>query len=111
MDSSPASSQTANPDKKAPGFLNFASVQPVVDISFWLKFTQLKLDKWKLEAPPLDIFATISVPMGANSSSDLLINEDSFDDDKSNKELKKIGGLIEIKVSGKFIHFNTIEEY
>jgi hypothetical protein len=50
-------------NSKPASFINFQPVQPIIDLSFWLKFTQLKLDQWKLETPVIDITATISMPL------------------------------------------------
>ena len=47
------------------GHLNFSMVQPLVDLSFWLKFTQKKLDEWKLDCPQIDIFGD---PLGPVAS-------------------------------------------
>lgn len=67
----------AETTKKA-GFLNFSDIQSIVDMSFWLKFTQKKLDVWKLEAPPLDVQATISMPMNTKVASSLVLDEASL---------------------------------
>ena len=61
-----------------------------VDLSFWLAFTKLKLDVWKLTAPRVEITASISLPNNANMPSDLVVNDQSLPgNDKS-----VIGGLI-----------------
>jgi hypothetical protein len=92
--------------KASEGSLNFSTVQPLIDMSFWLKFTAKKLDEWKLECPKVDIQGTISMPMSKNISSNLVIDENGF-----GQKTKSTGGLLEFNVSGKFIHFNTIEDY
>ena len=71
----------AQPAKKV-GYLNFSNVQTKIDISFWLKFTQLKLDEWKLDSPMVDIFGVISLPMNNKVGSDLTIDEDGFKTDE-----------------------------
>ena len=93
-------------EKPSEGCLNFSTVQPLIDMSFWLKFTQNKLDDWKLDCPQVDIQGTISMPMSKNVSSNLVIDENGF-----GQKTKSTGGLLEFQVPGKFIHFNTIEEY
>lgn len=65
--------------KETVGYLNFSTIQPIVDVTFWLKFTQLKLDVWKLDAPPVDITATISMPANAKVGSNLIIDETSLE--------------------------------
>ena len=99
---------------KPKGYLNFTWIQPLIDIEFWLNFTTKKLDDWKLEAPGADILATVSMPMSQKVSADLVIGGQSFDNDgfQQNQSLSKgSGGLLEFTVLGKFLHFNTIEEY
>ena len=52
------------------------------------------------------------MPMNANVASSLVIDGDSFinDSEKSEKQTTT-GGIIDFQISGKFLHFNTIEEY
>ena len=65
-----------------------------------------------MDCPPLDVTATISMPMNANVASSLVLNETSFQSvDEQLQPSKTTGGLIEFQIHGKFIHFNTIEEY
>ena len=45
------------------------SMQPtkiMVDLSFWLTFTKLKLDVWKLDAPEVEITGLTSLPGNAS---------------------------------------------
>ena len=37
--------------------LTYQAIKPFVDLQFWLEFTRLKLDVWKLEAPHVPIVA------------------------------------------------------
>ena len=56
--------------------------------------------------------ATISMPMSAKVSSNFIIDETSFAAmDGEESPLKTTGGLLEFQICGKFIHFNTIEEF
>lgn len=82
-------------------------------MSFWLKFTSKKLDEWKLEVPPQDLVASISMPMNANVASSLVLDGDSFVSEESSSSAKATttGGIIDFQLKGKFMHFNTIEEY
>ena len=99
---------------KPKGYLNFTHIQPLIDIELWLNFTSKKLDDWKLEAPGADIMGTISLPMSQKVSADLVIGGQSFDNTgySQHQSLSKgSGGLLEFTVPGKFLHFNTIEEY
>ena len=92
---------------KPKGYLNFSKIQVLIDIEFWLKFTQKKLDDWKLTCPEAAIQGTISMPMNNKVSSDLVI-QGNFDEASHSKPS---GGLLEFTIPGRFIHFNTIEEY
>lgn len=47
------------------------------------------------------------MPMSKQVSSSLVLDESSFQGETPNHT----GGLIEFKVEGVFLHFNTIEEY
>ena len=47
------------------------------------------------------------MPMNNKVPSDLVITGDFDEFD----QIKGQGGLLEFKIPGKFIHFNTIEEY
>jgi hypothetical protein len=40
---------------KPKGYLNFQKIQILIDVEFWLKFTQKKLDDWKLKCPEASI--------------------------------------------------------
>ena len=73
-----------------PSYLNFSKIQPLIDMSFWLKFTQQKLDDWKLDCPPVDVHGAISMPMSKNVSSNLVIDENAF-----GQKTKSMGGLLE----------------
>ena len=42
--------------------LGLTPTRIMVDLSFWLTFTKLKLDEWKLEAPEVEIKGHISLP-------------------------------------------------
>ena len=42
--------------------LSLNQTRVMVDLSFWLTFTKLKLDVWKLEAPHVEITGLISLP-------------------------------------------------
>ena len=56
--------------------------------------------------------ATISMPMSAKVSSNFILDETSFDSlEGEGNPMKTTGGLLEFQIGGKFIHFNTIEEY
>ena len=89
-------SKTGPVKKSSVGNLNFSTVMPIVDMTFWLKFTQKKLDIWKLEEPPIDVTATISMPMSKEISSSLVLNEASFTSlEETGKTIKTTGGLIE----------------
>ena len=48
------------------------------DLSFWLHFTKMKLDVWKLENPRVKITGSISLANNANMPADLEITEQSF---------------------------------
>ena len=87
-------------------YLSFEEVKPLIEISFWLKFTEMKLDLWKLDCPPQDVVGSISLPPQKGVSASLVLNENSLD--KFTLEDK---GLVKFPVQGKFLHFNTIEEY
>jgi ubiquitin-like modifier-activating enzyme ATG7 len=78
-----------------------------VDLSFWLAFTKLKLDEWKLTTPSVEITASISLPNNDNMPSDLVVNDQSL----PGKQTSVIGGLIQSHVGGILIHTNTIEEF
>ena len=78
-----------------------------VDLSFWLAFTKLKLDVWKLSAPSVEITASISLPNNHNVPSDLVVNDQSL----PGKQTSAIGGLLQSHVGGILIHTNTIEEF
>ena len=43
--------------------LNVQPIKPLIDVTFWTAFTKLKLDKWKLERPSVEIEAKISLPV------------------------------------------------
>ena len=81
-------------------------------MSFWLKFTSKKLDEWKLEAPPQNLRAYISMPMNTTVAASLVLDGDSYINDTGAQEKQMTtGGIIDFALSGKFLHFNTIEEY
>ena len=84
-----------------------------MDVPFWLKFTAKKLDEWKLEVPPQDLRATISMPMNPTVAASLVLDGDSFvgQQDVETASSTTSGGIIEFQIPGKFLHFNTIEEY
>jgi hypothetical protein len=84
--------------------LHFSPILPIVDIEFWLWFTAQKLDHWKLECPPQQIFGHVSMPLSKQVSSNLLISSPA-------KKESSTGGILEFRVEGLFLHFNTIEEY
>ena len=71
------------------------------------------MDEWKLEVPPQDLRATISMPMNTTVAASLVVDGDSFVNEAGNADKQKTttGGIIEFQVMGKFLHFNTIEEY
>ena len=79
----------------------------MVDLSFWLTFTKLKLDVWKLEAPQVEIKGHISLPANSSMPQDLIVSEQSFE----GYQKSTLGGLIQSEVSGILVHTNTIEEY
>jgi hypothetical protein len=43
--------------------LQLQPIKPFIDVQFWLEFTKLKLDVWKLETPQIEITAQLSMPM------------------------------------------------
>jgi hypothetical protein len=90
------------------GNINFQPITPLIDLSFWLKFTSLKLDVWKLDCPQVDITTTITLPMNQTVPSSILIDESSL---TNTPKTLKSGGLLQFTIPGLFIHFNTIEEY
>ena len=79
----------------------------MVDLSFWLTFTKLKLDVWKLGAPQVEIKGHISLPGNPNMPQDIIVSEQSF----AGYEKSQLGGLISSEISGILVHTNTIEEY
>ena len=79
----------------------------LVDLSFWLAFTKLKLDVWKLESPRVEITGSVSLPSNPNMPQDIIVSEQSFQGHRKST----IGGLISSEIGGLFIHTNTIEEY
>ena len=86
------------------------SLQPtriMVDLSFWLTFTKLKLDVWKLEAPEVEITGLTSLPGNASLPQDLMVSEQSFQESRKST----LGGLISTEIGGLLVHTNTIEEY
>ena len=84
--------------------LNFQPVTPLIDISFWLWFTQKKLDEGKLECPVQDIEGAVSMPPSDKVGANLILS-------KTNEQIVSTGGILEFAVKGKLIHYNTIEEY
>ena len=68
----------------------------MIDVSFWLAFTKKKLDVWRLNAPVTQVSATISLPNNPNMPSDLLLSNQSFEENRK----KVIGGLISSEVKG-----------
>ena len=87
--------------------LNLHPTRVMIDLSFWLTFTKLKLDVWKLEAPKIDIKGYISLPGSTTVPQDLVVSEQSFE----GHQKKTLGGLITSEISGVLVHTNTIEEY
>ena len=86
------------------------SLQPtriMVDLSFWLTFTKLKLDVWKLQAPQVEITGLISLPGNPSMPQDLIVSEQSFEGYRKST----LGGLISTEIGGLLVHTNTIEEY
>ena len=86
------------------------SLQPtriMVDLSFWLTFTKLKLDVWKLQAPQVEITGLISLPGNPSMPQDLIVSEQSFEGYRKSA----LGGLISTEIGGLLVHTNTIEEY
>ena len=55
--------------------LSMQPVRPMIDVSFWLAFTKKKLDDWKLQAPAVEVTATISLPNNPNMPSDLVFSK------------------------------------
>ena len=47
----------------------------MIDLSFWLTFTKLKLDVWKLGAPHVEIKGFISLPGSTSVPQDLAVSE------------------------------------
>ena len=66
-------------------------VRVMVDLSFWLRFTKLKLDVWKLSTPQIEISAQISLPNNPNLPSEFVVKDESF---PGEEKKKVIGGLI-----------------
>ena len=86
------------------------STQPtriMVDLSFWLTFTKLKLDVWKLSAPAVEIKGLISLPGSPTMPQDLMVSEQSFEGYRK----ATLGGLISSEIGGLLVHTNTIEEF
>ena len=84
------------------------SLQPtriMVDLSFWLTFTKLKLDVWKLQAPQVEITGLISLPGNPSMPQDLIVSEQSFEGYRKST----LGGLISTEIGGLLGHTNTIE--
>ena len=54
----------------------------MVDLSFWLTFTKLKLDVWKLESPQIEIKGYITLPANPSIPQDIIVNEQSFEGHK-----------------------------
>jgi hypothetical protein len=100
----------SKPSKKTAsvGNINFQPITPLIDLSFWLKFTSQKLDVWKLDCPQIDITTTITLPMNQTVPSSILIDESSL---TTSPTTQKSGGLLQFTIPGLFIHLNTIEEY
>lgn len=63
--------------------------------------------------PPQDLRATISMPMNKTVAASLVLDGDSFlcDQGSETKKMVSSGGIIDFQLAGKFLHFNTIEEY
>lgn len=88
-------------------------MKPLIDVTFWTTFTQLKLDKWKLERPSVEVEAKISLPVSHNAIQDLVFDKESFSsyDPEGIPRKQVIGGLINTLVPGALLHCNTIEEF
>ena len=88
--------------------LTFNPISSFVDINFWQEFSNLKLDKLKLDDKPLNVFGTYTPPVNSSTKLSVLsISESCLPDVKINT----IGGMIEAKVSGIFHNTNTIDKY
>lgn len=56
----------------------FQPAKLLMDLSFWLEFTKIKLDIWKLQTPQVQITATVSLPANQNLPSDIVLNKFSL---------------------------------
>lgn len=88
--------------------LSFNPLSSFVDINFWQEFSNLKLDKLKLDDKPFPIFGTYTPPINPSAKLSVLsISENCLPGVKINT----IGGLIESKVQGAFHNTNTLEQF
>lgn len=53
------------------------------------------------------------MPMNAKVAASLVLDGDSFvnEPESAERQMTTTGGIIEFQIMGKFLHFNTIEEY
>ena len=87
--------------------LEFESIDIQIDVSFWMKYNSLKLDKFKLSMDPVDIFATYQLPISQSLCRSISVDEYSL----LNIDKKSTGGLMETKINGCLLNTNTIEEF
>lgn len=87
--------------------LDFEKIDIQVDVSFWMKYNQLKLDKFKLSMDPVDIFGTYQLPMTQELNRNIVVDDYSL----KGVDKKSTGGLLETKIHGVLLNTNTVEEY
>lgn len=76
--------------------LEFESLDIQVDVSFWMKYNLLKLDKFKLSIDPVGIYGSYQLPMAQNLVRNLIVDEYSLE----HKDKKSTGGLLETRIEG-----------
>ncbi|CAI2360708.1 unnamed protein product [Moneuplotes crassus] len=87
--------------------LDFQKIDAQIDVSFWMKYNKLKLDKFKLSTDPVPIYGSYQLPMVQDLPRDLTIDEYSIE----HKDKKTQGGLLESRFEGLLLNTNTIEEF
>ncbi|RLV90202.1 Ubiquitin-like modifier-activating enzyme ATG7 [Spathaspora sp. JA1] len=88
--------------------LKFTPIQSFIESSFFIKLSQLKLEKFKLDSSKHEIIATINHPNALNKFNDvpmLNLDQDSFE------EQVKIEDNSGVFVKGEIYNVNTIEEF
>ena len=59
--------------------LDFQSIDAQIDVSFWMQYNKLKLDKFKLSMDPIPIYGTYQLPMTQDLPRNLTIDEYSIE--------------------------------